>query len=75
MSAFPLPILGGMLAAAGVLHIRLLRDLQGRRELAVAIAVGLLGVAVNLALGLLVGLAAWWGSALAARLRTAGATA
>jgi hypothetical protein len=75
MSAFPLPILGGMLAAAGVLHVRLLRDLQGRWELAVAVVVGLVGVAVNLALGLLVGLAAWWGSALATRLRTAGATA
>ncbi len=74
LSAFPLPILGGMLAAAGVLHIRLLRDLRGHHELAVAIAVGVVGVSINLALGLLVGLAAWWGTVLVARLRPAGAT-
>jgi hypothetical protein len=74
LSAFPLPILGGILAAAGVLHIRLLRDLRGHHELAVAIAVGVVGVSINLALGLLVGLAAWWGTVLVARLRPAGAT-
>jgi SulP family sulfate permease len=74
MAAFPLPILGGMLAAAGVLHIRLLRDLHGHREVAIATAVGVVGVTINLALGLLVGLAMWWGAALVARLRPAGAT-
>jgi MFS superfamily sulfate permease-like transporter len=74
LAAFPLPILSGMLAAAGVLHIRLLRDLRTPWELSVAIAVGVVGVTVNLALGLLLGLAAWWGWVLAARLRLAGAT-
>jgi sulfate permease, SulP family len=75
LAAFPLPILAGMLAAAGVLHIGLLRDLRGGWETSVAVAIGLVGVSVNLALGLLLGLAAWWGRALAARLRPAGATA
>ena len=74
LSAFPLVILAGMLAAAGVLHIRLLRDLRAHHELAVAVGVGVVGVSVNLALGLLVGLAAWWGTVLVARLRPAGAT-
>ena len=74
MSAFPLPILGGMLAAAGVLHVRLLRDLRDSRELALAIAVGVVGVTINLALGLVLGLAAWWGGVLVARLRPARAT-
>ena len=75
LAAFPLPILAGMLAAAGVLHIRLLRDLRGGWEMSVAIAIGVVGVSVNLALGLLLGLGAWWGRALAARLRPTGATA
>ena len=74
MAAFPLPILSGMLAAAGVLHIRLLRDLRSPRERSVAVAVGVVGVSVNLALGLVLGLVAWWGSVLAARVRPAGAT-
>jgi MFS superfamily sulfate permease-like transporter len=69
LAAFPLPLLAGMLGAAGVLHIRLLRDVKGPFELSVAVAVGVLGVTVNLALGLAFGLAAWWGRALAARLR------
>jgi SulP family sulfate permease len=75
LAAFPLPILAGMLACAGVLHVRLLRDLRGRWPLSVAIVVGVVGVTLNLALGLLIGLAAWWGRALAARVHAAGATA
>ena len=75
LAAFPLPILAGMLAAAGLLHIRLLRDLRGGWEMSVAIAIGVVGVSVNLALGLLLGLGAWWGRALATRLRPTGATA
>jgi hypothetical protein len=71
MAAFPLPFLAGMLAAAGVLHIRLLRDVRGPFDLSVALAVGLTGVSVNLALGLALGLAAWWARALAARQRPA----
>jgi hypothetical protein len=74
LAGFPLPILAGMLSAAGVLHVRLLRDLRGRFEVGVAVAVGLVGVTTNLALGLLLGLAVWWGHALALRLRAAPAT-
>ena len=67
LAAFPLPILAGMLAAAGVLHIRLLRDLRGRMGAVRRDRGRVVGVAVNLALGLLLGLGAWWGRALAAR--------
>jgi hypothetical protein len=49
--------------------MRLLRDLHTRWDVSVAIAVGVVGVALNLALGLLLGLAVWWGRALAVRLR------
>jgi sulfate permease, SulP family len=73
LAAFPLPILGGMLAAAGVLHIGLLRDLRGRWELGLAVVVGVVGVTTNLALGLVLGLAVWWGRVLASRLRPAAA--
>jgi hypothetical protein len=71
LAAFPLAILAGMLAAAGVLHVRLLGDLRGRWELSVAVAVGLVGVTSNLALGLLLGLVLWWGQVLGARMRAA----
>ena len=60
LAAFPLPILAGLLATAGVLHIGLLRDLEDRRSWAVALAVGVLGFAFDLTLALGVGLAAWW---------------
>jgi sulfate permease, SulP family len=60
LAAFPLPILAGMLAAAGVFHIALLRDLAGAPAWALALAIGALGFAVNLALALLLGLALWW---------------
>ena len=74
LTAFPLPILAGMLSAAGILHIQLLRDLRGWWPLTVAVAIGAIGVTSNLALGLLIGLIAWWGRVLVARLRPAGAT-
>lgn len=61
LAAFPLPILAGLLAGAGVLHIGLLRDLGRGRGLALAVAVGLLGFATNIAIGLGAGLALWWG--------------
>ena len=60
LSSFPLPILAGLLGAAGVLHIGLLRDLGSAREWAVALAVGIVGFEVNLALALGFGLAVWW---------------
>lgn len=64
LTAFPLPILAGILATAGLLHIALLRDLRGAREWVIAGAVGAVGFAWNLALGLTLGLVLWWGSEL-----------
>jgi hypothetical protein len=75
LAAFPLPVLAGMLAAAGILHVRLLEDLEGRAEWAVAVAVGAIGVAFNLAAGLVLGLAAWWLPRLVSRGRPAHARA
>jgi MFS superfamily sulfate permease-like transporter len=60
LPAFPLPILAGLLAVAGLLHIGLLRDLHGRRAWGIALVVGGLGFGVNLLVGLLVGLVVWW---------------
>jgi MFS superfamily sulfate permease-like transporter len=70
-AAFPLPILGAMLAAAGVMHLGLLRDLSGAREWGLALLVGGLGVTVNLAVGLGVGLVLWWAPALLRRAQPA----
>jgi SulP family sulfate permease len=71
LAAFPLPILAGLLSAAGVLHIGLLRDLHGARDWLVALAVGGVGFASNLSVGLALGLALWWLPRGAARLRAA----
>jgi sulfate permease, SulP family len=60
LAAFPLPILAALLAAAGILHIGLLRDLAGARAWILALTVGSVGFGANLALALLVGLALWW---------------
>jgi sulfate permease, SulP family len=60
LAAFPLPILAGLLASAGVLHIGLLRDLSGVGEWTLAVAIGVLGFATNLAVALGAGLAVWW---------------
>ena len=60
LTAFPLPILAGLLATAGLLHLALLRDLRAGHEWALALAVGLLGFATNLTLSLGIGLALWW---------------
>ncbi len=60
LPAFPLSILAGLLAVAGLLHIGLLRDLRGAREWAVALLIGGLGYEVNLLVGLVVGLSVWW---------------
>lgn len=69
LAAFPLPVLAGMLAAAGVLHVGLLRDLAGVRSWAVALLIGVIGFEVNLAVALPVGLALWWVPVGAIRLR------
>jgi SulP family sulfate permease len=62
LTAFPLPILAGVLATAGVLHILLLRDLRGMRAWAFALPVGVVGFEVNLTVALGIGLALWWGA-------------
>jgi sulfate permease, SulP family len=63
LAAFPLPILAGLLAGAGLLHIGLLRDLPAGPHLLLAVATGVLGFATNLGVALGVGLALWWGAA------------
>jgi len=70
LTGFPLPILAGLLAAAGLLHIGLLRDLQGRKAWAIALLVGAIGFGFNLAVGLAVGLALWWVPVAVQRLRS-----
>jgi hypothetical protein len=69
LAAFPLPILAGLLAGAGVLHIALLHDLVRAREIALAIGIGVLGFQTNIAVGLGAGLAVWWGVRALAALR------
>ena len=64
LAAFPLPILAGMLAAAGILHIGLLADLEGRWAWSLALLVGVVGVLLNLAVAVVVGLVLWWVPAL-----------
>jgi sulfate permease, SulP family len=61
LTAFPLPILAGLLATAGLLHIGLLRDLRGLPAWTLALSVGLVGYQVHLALALAGGLAVYWG--------------
>jgi sulfate permease, SulP family len=73
LAAFPLPILAGVLATAGVLHIALLRDLERSGEWVLALAVGVVGFTTDLATALLLGLAVWWLPRGALRLRTAAA--
>ena len=67
LAAFPLPILAALLAAAGVLHLGLARDLDGAGAWAVALLVASLGFGLNLAVGLAAGLAAVWGPRLVGR--------
>ncbi len=76
LTAFPLPILAALLATAGLLHIGLLRDLREPWAWALALAVGIVGFQVHLALALGGGLVVYWGARLigaitATRLRTA----
>lgn len=60
LAAFPLPILAGLLATAGLLHMGLLRDLRGSREWLFALFVGITGFWLNLAISLGIGLVIWW---------------
>jgi hypothetical protein len=68
LTAFPLPILAALLAAAGVLHIGLARDLADAWEIALALLVAVLGFWLNLAVGLGAGLLVWWGARAGVRL-------
>lgn len=72
LAGFPVWILAALLGVAGVLHIQLLRDLRGRTEWGFAIAAGVLGALVNLAVALAVGLSAWWVAAALRRSRASG---
>ncbi|WP_250447829.1 putative sulfate/molybdate transporter [Actinotalea sp. C106] len=60
LTGFPLPILAGLLAVAGLMHVQLLRDLRRPQDWALAIAVGVVGATVGLAAALLGGLAVHW---------------
>jgi hypothetical protein len=60
LAGFPIPVLAGLLAVAGLLHIALLRDLVRPADWALAIAVGITGFLSNLAIALLVAVAIWW---------------
>jgi SulP family sulfate permease len=60
LAGFPVPILAGLLAVAGLLHIMLLKDLRGPWNWAVAIAVGVIGFLSNLAVALVGALLIWW---------------
>jgi SulP family sulfate permease len=68
LTAFPLPILAALLATAGLLHIALLRDLREPWAWVLALAVGLVGFQVHLALALGGGLVVYWGLRLAGAL-------
>jgi hypothetical protein len=67
LAAFPLPILAALLAAAGLLHIELLRDLEGAPAWALALGIGAVGFLVNLAVALGAGLVVYWSVVLVRR--------
>jgi sulfate permease, SulP family len=69
LTAFPLPVLAALLASAGILHVGLLRDLEGLRAWSLALLVGIVGFAVHLAVGVALGLLLWWGVRAASRVR------
>jgi MFS superfamily sulfate permease-like transporter len=70
LAAFPIPVLAALLAAAGLLHIGLLRDLAGARAWTLALVVGAVGFLVNLAPALALGLVLWWVPASVIRMRS-----
>jgi len=62
LASFPLAVLAGLLALAGILHVALLKDLAHPAHWALAIGVGVAGFIGNLALALVAGLLIWWGA-------------
>ncbi|MHB1425619.1 MAG: putative sulfate/molybdate transporter [Gemmataceae bacterium] len=60
LAGFPLPILAGLLAVSGILHIALLKDLRHSYHWALALAVGVTGFVSNLAIALVAALLLWW---------------
>jgi hypothetical protein len=60
LAGFPITILAGLLAVAGLLHIALLKDLVRPFDWALAIAVGVTGFLSNLAIALIGALVIWW---------------
>lgn len=67
LAGFPLPILAGLLAIAGLLHIALLKDLREPAHWTLAIAVGITGLLANLAIALIAALVVWWAATAIAR--------
>jgi hypothetical protein len=59
-AGIPLPILAGLLAVSGLLHIALLRDLQRPADWAFAVLTGTVGFLANLAVALVIALLVWW---------------
>jgi MFS superfamily sulfate permease-like transporter len=72
LTAFPLTILAGLLATAGLLHIALIRDLHRPGDVMLAVGVGVVGFQFNLLYGLLGGLAVVWLPRLVGRLHPGG---
>jgi sulfate permease, SulP family len=66
LASFPVPILAGLLATSGLLHITLLKDLRSPYHWALALAVGTTGFLTNLAVALIGSLVVWWVVELAA---------
>jgi MFS superfamily sulfate permease-like transporter len=60
LTAFPLPILAGLLVVSGLLHIALLRDLARPSHWAITVGIGVVGFLTNLAIALAAGLIVWW---------------
>ena len=71
LASFPLAVLAGLLALAGILHLALLKDLEQPAHWALAIGVGVAGFIGNLALALVAGLLVWWGAEVFLRRRRA----
>jgi sulfate permease, SulP family len=69
LGGFPLSILAGLLAVAGLLHIALLKDLSKPSHWLLAIAVGVTGFLSNLAIALTGALLVWWAASAISALR------